>query len=102
MNKAYKKEEDKMRKLAKKHGYRISKSRADISSVNYGGYRIINAHNNLIEAGEIFNLLLEDVEAFFNLKVENKTSGGIADSESNTGNQVFKEIMYSGDKDPWS
>jgi hypothetical protein len=96
MDKAYKKEENKMRRLAKKHGYRIAKSRAKISGDNYGGYQILNEYNNLIEAGEKFALLLEEVEAFFK---EEETNCCTSNCEEVLGNE---ELKIEDDEDPWA
>ncbi len=52
------------RKLARQ-GYLLRKSRAQSTSINdYGGYMIVDARTSTIEAGERFDLSLEDVESF--------------------------------------
>ncbi len=54
-------------KLAKL-GYIIQKRKNSIDLYHSGCYRIINAWNNTIEAGENFELTMEDVEKFINEK----------------------------------
>jgi len=59
--------ENRLRRLAKKKGYYIKKSRAKNWNIDdQQGYMIIKLHFNTIAAGEKFNLSLEEVEVFFN------------------------------------
>jgi hypothetical protein len=62
----YKNRENRLRRLAKKQYYEIKKSRANYSGDNLGGYQIINGFSNAIEAGEKFDLSLDDIEKFLN------------------------------------
>lgn len=64
-----KKEEIKMtdsqlRNLAKNQNLIIRKSRTVMSINNQGGYMIVNALTNVIEAGENFNMSAADVENY--------------------------------------
>lgn len=55
--------EDKARKQLAKQGYTLKKSRAKTYTAdNYGGYMILQ--DGIIQAGERFNMTLEDVEKF--------------------------------------
>lgn len=63
-----------LRKKLRKQGYGLCKSRKQtITADDYGGYMIVNLWNNTIEAGEKFNLSLEEVEAFANEDETNDT-----------------------------
>lgn len=53
-----KKFESRLRRMLKKQGYILRKSRTT------GGFMIVEAYNNVIVAGEGFTLDLEDVERF--------------------------------------
>ena len=54
-----------VRRLAKRHGYALRKSRARNLHMNdLGGYRLIDPWRNWIVLGERFDLDLEDVKAF--------------------------------------
>ena len=59
-----KSQEQKVRKQLEAQGYKLQKRTNNTNPYNGGGYRIINAYNNSIEAGENYDLSLEDVEAF--------------------------------------
>jgi hypothetical protein len=62
-NKEIKAREDKARKQLTKQGYTLKKSRAQTYTANnQGGYMIIQ--NGIIQAGERFDMTLEDVERF--------------------------------------
>jgi hypothetical protein len=57
--------ENKARRQAWRQGFILRKSRArKWSGNNYQGYMIIYAYTNYIEAGEKFDLSLEQVEEF--------------------------------------
>ena len=56
--------EKKIRRVLEKQGYRLEKSRGGESIDDRGGYRIVDAQRNAIEAGERFDLSLEEVETF--------------------------------------
>ena len=58
--------ENKARRELAKQGYALQKSHGIISGDNYGGYRIVDIQFNRIEAGERFNLGIEDVENWIN------------------------------------
>ena len=53
------------RKLARQ-GYKLRKSRNGYSGDNLGGYMIVNVLHNSMEAGERYDLSLEDVEKWAN------------------------------------
>ena len=56
--------ENRARRQLARLGYQLRKDRARNYSVdNQGGYMIVNL-NNVLEAGERFDLSLEDVERF--------------------------------------
>ncbi|MDO4841507.1 MAG: hypothetical protein Q3982_02380 [Phoenicibacter congonensis] len=61
------KREQRVRRKLSSQGLQLKKSRTQNLSVNdYGGYQVINAYSNTIEAGEKFDMSLEDVEDFSN------------------------------------
>lgn len=62
-NKEIKAREDKARRQLAKQGYTLKKSRAQTYTAdNQGGYMIIQ--DGVIQAGERFDMSLEDVEKF--------------------------------------
>lgn len=62
-NKEIKAREDKDRRQLAKQGYTLKKSRAQTYTAdNQGGYMIVQ--DGIIQAGERFDLTLEDVEKF--------------------------------------
>jgi hypothetical protein len=62
--------ENRLRRLAKRRGYRLSKSRVrDKAALGYGGYMLIAAFGNLVMLGAdpySFSATLEDVEGYLN------------------------------------
>lgn len=65
MEKEIKRREDRVRRQLARQGLALRKSRASTFSVDdQGGYRIIDTQYNRVEAGERFELTLEDAEAF--------------------------------------
>lgn len=62
----FKVRENRMRRVLKRMGYRLAKSRRrDPRSIDYGGYMIIDLEHNFVIAGsQNFDLTLDDVEAF--------------------------------------
>ncbi len=65
MDKDIKRREDKVRRQLAEQGLALRKSRASIFSADdQGGYMIIDTQYNRIEAGERFDLTLEDIEAY--------------------------------------
>lgn len=65
MNRDSKNRESKVRRLLVSQGYALKKSRAiNLTSDDQGGYQIIDLQFGRIEAGERFNLTLEEVEQF--------------------------------------
>ena len=61
INSSYTAKENKFRRLAKKSGLRLVKSRKNYP---YDGYMIIEAYSNCIEHGGAFQLSLDDVEEY--------------------------------------
>lgn len=57
--------EQSLRNKARRKGYSIIKSRTSATVDNCGGYRIVN-ENNVIVAGERYDLSLEEIEHFLN------------------------------------
>ena len=54
--------ENRARRAAKRVGLVATKSRARLGSVdNNGGFMLVNAHSNFVEAGVRFDLSAEDV-----------------------------------------
>ena len=57
--------EMRLRRKVKAEGFVLCKSRGRTHHAdNYGGYRIVGPNLNTIDAGERFDLSLEDVEAW--------------------------------------
>ena len=56
--------ENRLRRQARQKGYVIKKDRAKSRNINHQGGYMIMSFNNTIEAGEKFNLTLDDVEKF--------------------------------------
>lgn len=58
--------ESRLRSRARTQGYAIHKSRARRTHAHdHGGYMIVELNRNTIEAGENFDLGLDDLERFF-------------------------------------
>jgi hypothetical protein len=60
--------ENRIRRLARRHGYAVRKSREwkhVPHSDNFGDYMLIEPNCNFVVLGERFNATLEDIEAFF-------------------------------------
>lgn len=60
--------EDRVRRLARRHGYRLHKSRQwkDVPNLdNFGEYMLIDADRNGIVLGSRFDATLEEIEEFF-------------------------------------
>jgi len=55
-------QEQRLRRKGKRLGLRVEKSRAMISSDNYGGFRIVDPDRNAVLHGEKFDLTLDDVD----------------------------------------
>ena len=60
MSTTIKSKENRLRRLLSKRGYALGKSRKT------GGYRIVDVRRNYIEAGERFDLSLDEVFIFAN------------------------------------
>jgi hypothetical protein len=57
-------DDQRARRAAKRIGLAARKSRKRRSIDNHGGFRIIEPYNNIVEAGERFDLSPEDVIEF--------------------------------------
>ena len=55
-----------LRKLAKRKGYIIHKSRRSISADNLGGYQIVEPNRNVVVAGSRYEYTPGDVEEWLN------------------------------------
>ena len=57
--------EDRVRRIARQHGYELHKDKARVWSLAHqGGWQIVDAKRSWLIAGEKFDLQLEDVEAW--------------------------------------
>jgi hypothetical protein len=56
--------EDKIRKLARRHGFALRKSRGFRPINDMGLFRIVDPYSNVIVAGERFDLSLDEVREF--------------------------------------
>jgi hypothetical protein len=55
--------EDRVRRIAKRQGYALHKDKAGVWSFNHqGGWQIVDAERNWLVVGERFELSLDDVE----------------------------------------
>lgn len=55
--------EDRVRRIARRQGYALHKDKAGVWSFNHqGGWQIVDADRNWLVAGERFDLSLDDVE----------------------------------------
>jgi hypothetical protein len=57
--------DSRLRRLARRHGYVLQRSRRGISSDNFGGYMIVDPDINACVAGSRFDLEPLDVEDWF-------------------------------------
>lgn len=65
MENEIKRREDRVRRQLAKQGLALRKSRVSTPSADdQGGYMIVDTQFNRIEAGERFDITLEEVEAF--------------------------------------
>ena len=53
-----------IRKQLAAQGYKLQKRVNNVDLYHNGCYRIVNAYNNFIEAGENFDLTIEEVKSF--------------------------------------
>jgi hypothetical protein len=54
-------EESKYRRLLRRQGYLLRKSRRGLGLNNQGGYMIVDAERNYIAAGQRFEMFLDDL-----------------------------------------
>jgi hypothetical protein len=54
--------EARLRRLARRGGYSLRKSRAGFSGDNFGDFMIVDDDMNAVVAGDRFDLTLDDVE----------------------------------------
>ncbi len=64
MNRTERRQEDRIRKLATKHGYQVTKSRQHLHMDNHGHYRLIDVNLNTVVMGERYNASLEMIEEY--------------------------------------
>ncbi|RPZ03065.1 hypothetical protein IPC593_01640 [Pseudomonas aeruginosa] len=57
--------EAKARRIAEQHGHILRKSRRPLSADNEGGFMLIDAATNTVEAGERYDVFAEDVIEYF-------------------------------------
>ena len=55
-------EENRYRRILRKQGYLLKKSRRGLSVDNQGGYMIVEADRNYIAAGQRFDMFLDDLK----------------------------------------
>ena len=62
--------EDRLRRIAERHGLRLEKSpRGDKDAIDFGGFMLIDAYKNIVVLGAqnfAYSATIEDVEAFLN------------------------------------
>jgi hypothetical protein len=57
--------EQRLRGRAERRGYVLRKSRVRTTNIdNYGGYMVLDANRNLVVAGPLWELDLDDVDRF--------------------------------------
>ena len=56
--------EKRARRQLRRLGFTLHKSRAKYSADNQGGYMLVDAFFNRVEAGERFDMSIDDVEQF--------------------------------------
>jgi hypothetical protein len=57
-------QEHRIRRLARRQGYTVRKSRAGLSGDNLGEYALVNSYYNIVVLGWRFDATLEQIEAF--------------------------------------
>jgi hypothetical protein len=55
-------QEARVRRLARRQGYSVHKSRGSFSINNRGEFMLVDANRNAIELGERFDATLDDIE----------------------------------------
>ena len=58
------KQENRVRKLAKREGYALHKSRSQCSADNLGDFMLVDASRNFVVLGSRFDASLEDIEEY--------------------------------------
>jgi hypothetical protein len=70
------KNEDRVRRFARRQGYALHKDKAAVWSFNHqGGWQIVDAERNWLVVGERFDLSLDDVEQWLSEDQEATASG---------------------------
>ncbi len=64
MNRTDRRQEDRIRELALRRGYRVSKSRQGLHMDNHGQYQLIDVNVNTVVMGERYNASLEMIEEY--------------------------------------
>jgi hypothetical protein len=57
-------QENRVRKLAARHGYRVEVSRQPLHTDNRGQFQLIESDRSLVVLGEKFDASLDDIEAY--------------------------------------
>ena len=58
-------QENRVRKLAARHGYRVEISRLPLDKDNRGQFQLIESERSMVVLGERFDASLDDIEAYF-------------------------------------
>jgi hypothetical protein len=59
-----KSQEDRVRRMACRRGYRVRKSRRSASLDNFGDYMLVDLAHNVVALGSRYDASLDDIEAF--------------------------------------
>ena len=62
-----KRQEQRMRALARRHGYLVRKSRRAVSLDNLGDYMLVEAARNIVVCGERYDATLEEIAQFLSV-----------------------------------
>ena len=61
-------DENRVRKLAARLGYRVEMSRLPLDTDNRGKFQLIESDRNMVVLGERFDASLDDIEAYLTQK----------------------------------
>jgi hypothetical protein len=56
--------EGRVRRMARRRGYLVRKSRRSVSLDNFGNYMLVESQRNLVALGSRYEAKLDDIEAF--------------------------------------
>jgi hypothetical protein len=57
-------QENRVRKLAARHGYRVEVSRHQLDKDNRGQFQLVESERSLVVLGEKFDASLDEIEAY--------------------------------------